>query len=659
MNTVPVWSRDSCSFQNNNLTCAASMCNDTLQACAKNAKCLELANATTTYENYYAGQAGCSNWDEKCKNEHKVFLKALNDSLPQYCWGQNNTVACSLYESAVSCVASNCSTECNDCGLQCQTYLVSCMFDANCSVALNWLLTEIDTFSNSTDPFFPYELEADKNEYCNATETSKYCNSKFDTLWNCLSSNCLHQRCLYTTCNAQAQNCYGDQECQDELFALIAKYPALTDLTPGLFQTLADYYCTTDKNLSCSNANFTALLNCYGTKCCWDTDVCKESNGLKDWFVEKKNCLKEACVEVHCLPAVQDCMKDTGCSDALVAQGQWDHFCDQCISDGNSADYCTSHGPINCSAMDNSSAILYMQQYCWEHTCSARLTNVVQCSLLGCVDCNLTKSLNQLASTDLPVTTSILEKLDFNPCECTLYTCWNALSQCFLDQTCWDLFFSDKEGYGFKYIIESIIGDLNNTVTIMPSYVDSQIRNGYCSNKDCNDNFWNVLSCMLSPIYLGDDYYPGCANKDYFQNKIVGCGIGEMFYTEMYPECVTKKCFGFVNDCGADFSSPCYKTLSAAITHDEWNNCVLCNNCSNCYDDSDTFKTNYLKRCANDGSNCTLDYDNLANCVYQECTGGKDTLPGSKSTVCNTSSASMHSGVIVLIFSVLLVFLSL
>jgi len=108
---------------------------------------------------------------------------------------------------------------------------------------------------------------------------------------------------------------------------------------------------------------------------------------------------------------------------------------------------------------------------------------------------------------------------------------------------------------------------------------------------------------------------------------------------------------GFANDCLTNKTS-CQTTFDAAYNNGEYDLCVYCTNCGGCLDGTQ-FQQAYTTRCGSNGASCPTNYDDFANCVYQECTGGENILPGATvTTTCKGKGAFMPTAFFTFILSV-------
>jgi len=298
--------------------------------------------------------------------------------------------------------------------------------------------------------------------------------------------------------------------------------------------------------------------------------------------------------------------------------------------------------------LDGSGAISYLQYYCWQNSgqCDTSFLNLLQCLTNECTNCD-----NNLpmTTTGAPVATNS-SAFSQNGCSCLFDVCWNTFSACFLDSNCWNLFFGTEPGYGLTAIFQSLI-DNSSLVLPTPGVAQQRIQDVYCAGKDCTTDFWNVWSCLMDPIFLGPSYYADCPNNaQYWQGQTTGCGLGDVFYTDLFEAlnapCLSN-CIGFGNDCFTD-------TLCSA----QFGNAI-----ADYADTSDgsLFKSNYLQLCGSQGKNCSTKYDNLANCVYVYCGSGTGTLPGSQNTTCTKVKkiAVMKNGFFAFILALLLLVVSM
>jgi hypothetical protein len=301
--------------------------------------------------------------------------------------------------------------------------------------------------------------------------------------------------------------------------------------------------------------------------------------------------------------------------------------------------------------LEGTGASMYLQYYCWTNPekCNAEFTDLLQCVLQKCSDCEDEEHHEGEEGEES-------EEGDAAMCACVFGTCWDSTEECFFDKNCWILIFGDdySEEYGLDVMLTSATEGLETP--LVPTLLDTKIRENYCNDKDCSEKFWNLWYCVWPPIYMGDAYY----ESEYWKDFSSGCGLSDQLYKE-YPACVVDKCMGFVDDCLGDEGSQCTVTFKAADDASELNLCEFCKDGdTTCEDECITpaeFKAKYLVRCGNDGTDCPQDYRNMANCLYRQCGDQDDWLAGAEEP--STSGVVVQSGVLALILSVVLVALTL
>jgi hypothetical protein len=303
---------------------------------------------------------------------------------------------------------------------------------------------------------------------------------------------------------------------------------------------------------------------------------------------------------------------------------------------------------------------MYLQYYCWKNpaNCGEEFSDMLQCIIQKCSDCDDDEDEHHDDEEE--------ENEDnAEMCTCIFDTCWEATEECFFDQNCWKLVFTEgSDEYGLDAMFESINVPESNLPPV-PTLMDTRIRENYCNDKDCSEKFWNLWYCIWLPIYMGDAYY----DSEYWHDVSTGCGVGNIVYEE-FPECISQKCLGYADDCVGVETSQCSLTFQTAMEADELSLCEFCEGSSNpdCVAECITaaeFKTKYLTRCGNDGTDCPQDYRNLANCLYRECADQEEWLAGAEeppeesTTRDAASGVIMQNGVLALILSAVLVALAL
>jgi hypothetical protein len=363
-------------------------------------------------------------------------------------------------------------------------------------------------------------------------------------------------------------------------------------------------------------------------------------------------------------------MGDDVCGDAFFAQAEWSHYCEECMDQGMSAEECSVNDlNLDCTVLEGTGSDMYLQYYCWqdEDNCNDKVGDLLECIIQSCSDCE-----DDLDGGDTKgkMEEPVEEHEEDNSaamCNCLFDGCWESVEACFFQENCWKLIFGDEEGYGLDYMFNSTFNTGEGEIPAFPTLADQRIRTIYCADKDCNDEFWNVWYCIWPPIPLGETY--GC--NAFWDGKSSGCGLGEEVYRSFLPSCIADDCMGFADDCLSYPDSECYTTFI-----DSFDDIQLCSFCddddSDCLDTcltSTQFKSAYIENCGDDGSLCSVTYNNLANCLYTQCADGEEALPGSvpMDTACPTTTEGeeatngvvMQSGVLALILSSVLAVLSL